>query len=82
VYSTIDQKIKRSAITVIADATFSINHPTAAKTVIPECGAPPQILLPLVTFRYTYDRRMWRYGITVIAHEALFCKSGKNNGGD
>jgi hypothetical protein len=48
---------------------------TAAKTVISECGAPLQILLHLVTFRYTYDRGMWPYEITVIAHEALFCKS-------
>jgi hypothetical protein len=53
-----------------------INHPTAAKTVIPECGALLKILLHLVTFRYTCDRGMWRCGITVIAHEALFCKPG------
>jgi hypothetical protein len=46
-----------------------INHPTIAKTVIPECGAPLQILLHLVTFQYTYDHGMWRYGITVIAHD-------------
>jgi hypothetical protein len=53
-----------------------INHPTAAKTVILECGTPLKILFHLVTFRYTFDRGMWRYGINVIAHEALFCKSG------
>jgi hypothetical protein len=53
-----------------------IKHPTAAKTVIPECGAPLQIIIHLVTFRCTCDRGMWHYGITVIALEALFCKSG------
>jgi hypothetical protein len=47
-----------------------INHPTAAKTVILECGAPLQILLHIVIFRYTYDRGMWRYKITVIAHSS------------
>jgi hypothetical protein len=66
--------MKRSAITVTPHS--KIDHPTAAKTVIPECGAPLQILLHLVTFCYTYDRRMWHYGITVKAHEALFCKFG------
>jgi hypothetical protein len=39
--------------------------------VIPECGAPLQILFHLVNFHYTCDPGMWRYGITVIAHEAL-----------
>jgi hypothetical protein len=53
-----------------------INNPTAAKTVIPECGTPLQILLHVETFRHTCDRGMWRYGITVIVHEALFCVSG------
>jgi hypothetical protein len=65
-----------TVITVIADATFRINHQTAAKTVIPEFCALLQILLHLVTYCYTCDRGMWHYGITVIVHEALFCKSG------
>jgi hypothetical protein len=47
-----------------------INLPTTAKTVIPECGALLQILLNLVTFCNTCDCGMWRYGITVISHEA------------
>jgi hypothetical protein len=54
----------------------SWSQTTLAKTVIPECSTLLQILLYLVTFLYTCDRKMWRYRITVIAHEELFCKWG------
>jgi hypothetical protein len=47
-----------------------ITHPTATKTFMPECNAPLQILRPLVTFRYSSDISMWRYGITGITHVA------------
>jgi hypothetical protein len=38
-----------------------------------------QIFLLLVTFRFTSDSGMWQYGITVIAHVSLHCKSCKKN---
>jgi hypothetical protein len=61
-YSKINQKMKRSAITVIADATFRNQPPNCRQ------NSDLQILLHLVTFRYTCDRRMWHCGITVIAY--------------
>jgi hypothetical protein len=52
-----------------------IIHPTATKTVIPECEIAANCVVAERYIRYTCDSGMWHYGITVIAHVVVRCKS-------